>query len=784
MINWIKNKTKKAWDWTKRNTLKVLIGIGIIGVATAITIPLIPQGIPKEHQLKCPKEKILYSQEFDWKIYDDEGNMIEDKGQGVKYLYISETEVPQAIYQGLNEDISKRTKNAQFFPKGKNKEGKEEFIGLFYAGEPFYKDKKAGEWYQTKWGETDLKTFETTSNVDWHKLLNNYAFAIDEEYTGETSDGYIYGNDESSCPGTPTPCDEFDESTCAGQSNCSWDGCTGTADSCDTLSESDCEYQDGCELIEVGYGYECTGTATTCDGLSEIFCGATTSESQYGCSWAGCSGTATSCSYFDSDESGCGNQGGCSWDAADYASARNTSDGYSITSPAVYVGHDYESSEFRVNRGYLDFNTSSIPDDATVTDVKLNLKLYYNGSSTDFDVRIYKFTWSEPITSTNREANYDADAAEYDNLWRNTTGLSSGTRYDSSSLDNSWVNLTGDTKYQLRSKEDVDNSEPTNDEYISVYSANSAGNEPILYVTYIVATTPSVTTNAATLVEATTATGNGNITATGGANCTTRGFCYKVGTTGDPTTADSTAYDTGSFGTGAYTKGLTNLSTGTNYRVRAYAINSAGTGYGTTVQILTKPAAPINVAATDGTYTDKVTITWTKSTGATGYKVYEGTNLLDTLGDVATYDDTAAPAPTITPGTAVASDGASTAYVALSLSGQSANNGASRTYKVRATNATGSSGDSNTNAGYRGPGSLTYQWQRSAADSDASYSNIDGATTASYNDTGVPADGSGRYYKCVENATGAVEQTSSADRGYRAIVAPPSIKFKGGIHFK
>ncbi|MBA7660486.1 hypothetical protein ES703_68488 [subsurface metagenome] len=286
-------------------------------------------------------------------------------------------------------------------------------------------------------------------------------------------------------------------------------------------------------------------------------------------------------------------------------------------------------------------------------------------------------------------------------------------------------------------------------------------------------TAPTVTTQAVSDIGTTTATGNGNITDNGGENCTRRGFCYMVGTSGDPTTADSVAYDDGSFGTGAYTKGLTGLSPGTNYRVRAYAVNSAGIGYGTTVQILTKPAAPTNVAATDGVHTDKVVITWTKSTGATGYQVYRDGAPLGWLGDVATYDDTGADAPTITPGTADASDGLYQAHVALSLSGQSANNGTTHTYKVRAKNATGESVDSETNTGYRGVGALTYQWQRSAADSDADYSNIPGATTASYNDTGAPADGSGRYYRCVENATGAAQQISAVDRGYRIPIPVP-----------
>ena len=46
--------------------------------------------------------------------------------------------------------------------------------------------------------------------------------------------------------------------------------------------------------------------------------------------------------------------------------------------------------------------------------------------------------------------------------------------------------------------------------------------------------------------------------------------------------SNSTAYDDGTFGTGAFSKGYYRASPATNYRVRPYATNSAGTGYGTT----------------------------------------------------------------------------------------------------------------------------------------------------------------------------------------------------------
>lgn len=195
--------------------------------------------------------------------------------------------------------------------------------------------------------------------------------------------------------------------------------------------------------------------------------------------------------------------------------------------------------------------------------------------------------------------------------------------------------------------------------------------------------------------------------------------------------------------------------------------------YGTGIAV---PAQVTGVSATDGTYTDKVRITWSVATGATGYDVWTGAGWVD-VGDVLTYDHTTAPAPTITVGTALASDGISVDHVTLSIAGESANVGSSISYKVRAYNAAGDGLESATDAGFRGVGALTYQWQRSSGDADADYSNIDGANTDPYNDTGAPENGDGRYYKCVEDAIGAAQQTTNADRGFR--IPSPTYNFFG-----
>ena len=124
---------------------------------------------------------------------------------------------------------------------------------------------------------------------------------------------------------------------------------------------------------------------------------------------------------------------------------------------------------------------------------------------------------------------------------------------------------------------------------------------------------PTVTTQAVTSVEETTATGNGNITNTGGENCDKRGVCWN--TTGSPTVADSKSEETGSFTTGAFTRPITGLSPGTKYYVKAYAHNSSGYGYGSQVDFTTKPNPPTGLSATAISQT-RIDVSWTKGSGA------------------------------------------------------------------------------------------------------------------------------------------------------------------------
>lgn len=101
---------------------------------------------------------------------------------------------------------------------------------------------------------------------------------------------------------------------------------------------------------------------------------------------------------------------------------------------------------------------------------------------------------------------------------------------------------------------------------------------------------PTLTTQAVTGVTPVACTGHGTITDTGGVNATLRGFCYMTGTVGDPTVANHIRHESGDFGAEAYDLAISGLTPSTNYRVRAYAINMAGTAYGDTVQMATLAA--------------------------------------------------------------------------------------------------------------------------------------------------------------------------------------------------
>ena len=94
---------------------------------------------------------------------------------------------------------------------------------------------------------------------------------------------------------------------------------------------------------------------------------------------------------------------------------------------------------------------------------------------------------------------------------------------------------------------------------------------------------PVLSTTEVTGITQTTAMSGGNITDDRGSTVTTRGVCWS--TSQNPTIRDSKTED--GDGAGNFTSSISGLEPNTTYHVRAYATNSAGTGYGSTMSFTT-----------------------------------------------------------------------------------------------------------------------------------------------------------------------------------------------------
>jgi len=130
--------------------------------------------------------------------------------------------------------------------------------------------------------------------------------------------------------------------------------------------------------------------------------------------------------------------------------------------------------------------------------------------------------------------------------------------------------------------------------YLMAYAINSLGTGYSSQSTFTTSALPPVITTAAiTTITSTSASSGGTITSNGGSTITASGVCWS--TNQNPGITDNKTTD--GSATGSYTSSITGLTGGTNYYVRAYATNKAGTAYGnqltfTTAQDL-PPAPPV-----------------------------------------------------------------------------------------------------------------------------------------------------------------------------------------------
>jgi uncharacterized protein (TIGR02145 family) len=159
--------------------------------------------------------------------------------------------------------------------------------------------------------------------------------------------------------------------------------------------------------------------------------------------------------------------------------------------------------------------------------------------------------------------------------------------------------------------------------YVRAYATNSAGT---VYGNQVSFTTlpsiPSVTSSSISIISATATSAGGNVTNDGGASVTSRGVCWN--TSINPTTSNSIA--TSGSGTGSFSTSVFGLVAGTTYYIRAYATNSAGTGYGSNIMI----TVPATLTDASGNTYNTVSIygqVWMQQNLRTS-KYEDGTNLI------------------------------------------------------------------------------------------------------------------------------------------------------------
>ncbi len=148
----------------------------------------------------------------------------------------------------------------------------------------------------------------------------------------------------------------------------------------------------------------------------------------------------------------------------------------------------------------------------------------------------------------------------------------------------------------------------------------------------------TVSTDAVTSIKATNAVFNGNINLIADSPIVSHGFCWN--STGNPSVNDS-KFDIGNIlSTGVYSYSVTNLTSGTKYYVRAYAINGEVTEYGNEVSFTTAtlPSAAGKISGLQTVCQGQNSVTYTVPTidNATFYiwTIPSGTNILSSSNSI------------------------------------------------------------------------------------------------------------------------------------------------------
>lgn len=173
---------------------------------------------------------------------------------------------------------------------------------------------------------------------------------------------------------------------------------------------------------------------------------------------------------------------------ATYATARTGGTlGLDATNIALYIG---QRTAYTCYEGFVQFDTSGLPDDCTITDVALSL--YGNGpaDAQEFTVNARAYNWGAGLTTADWVSG--ADLAALPLLATIAQSVLKGTlayhAFASEAAFLTNINKTGPTYIILSSSRHEAGTQPSAYERVTPYSTDKgAGYEPELVVTYTTA---------------------------------------------------------------------------------------------------------------------------------------------------------------------------------------------------------------------------------------------------------------------------------------------------------
>jgi len=166
-----------------------------------------------------------------------------------------------------------------------------------------------------------------------------------------------------------------------------------------------------------------------------------------------------------------------------YLETHNRSEGIVYDSQTYFDVGQWKVGGYTIMRAGLFFDTSSIPDDATIDCVELFLYGYGDHSNIDFEIRVVS---GESLSRPMSTSNYHDLSGETSVLGSMHTSEWTILGYNTIEIDSTAVNKAGVTKLALRSQRDIDSVIPSELEYVEFYMSEQKGvdKDPMLVVAY------------------------------------------------------------------------------------------------------------------------------------------------------------------------------------------------------------------------------------------------------------------------------------------------------------